>query len=142
MEQKRSTWVDFITFCKDAGRSHLAEVTVTDCGAYIAFLQREGRYVKEMAYKRGGRRKQVSAVNWNNQLSSRSVGAYYGHVASIFQAFLEPAGLARNPMRAVPKPRADYVTRESYTEQECRDMLAATAHAFGNAIAVIVPAAI
>ena len=121
---KRTIWGDFLAFMQGEHPDvkNLIDVTEAHAQAYIAILQKSGRYEKSISYCRGeGKRvRTISTQNAAGSLSPRSIRLYQMVCAEVFTLLAKDAGLQDNPFSGIRKAQTDAKTREAFTVEELK----------------------
>ena len=119
---RKTYWDDFTAFMTGTYPEirDLANVRRLHCEAYIAYLTKYGRFVKEVAYNISGKRKRIKAVSYTRDyaLSAKTIKEIISVVRWVFSRLEEDAGLLRNPWESVVIPKTDPIKREVFTHSE------------------------
>ena len=119
---KRTVWADFLAFMhgEHPDVENLIDVTEAHAQAYIALLQKSGRYEKTISYSRGDGKKArtITTQKAEGALSARTVRLYQTVCAEVFTLLARDAGLQDNPFTGIRRAKSDAKTREAFTQEE------------------------
>ena len=119
---KRTVWADFLAFMHGEypDVKNLIDVTDAHAQAYIALLQKSGRYEKTISYSRGDGKKArtITTQKAEGALSARTVRLHQTVCAEVFTLLAKDAGLQENPFAGIRRAKSDAKTREAFTPDE------------------------
>ena len=119
---KRTVWADFLAFMhgEHPDVKNLIDVTDAHAQAYIALLQKSGRYEKTISYSRGDGKKArtITTQKAEGALSARTVRLHQTVCAEVFTLLVKDAGLQENPFAGIRRAKSDAKTREAFTPDE------------------------
>jgi integrase len=119
---KRTVWADFLAFMhgEHPDVENLIDVTDAHAQAYIALLQKSGRYEKTISYSRGDGKKArtITTQKAEGALSARTVRLHQTVCAEVFTLLAKDAGLQENPFAGIRRAKSDAKTREAFTPDE------------------------
>lgn len=118
---KAGCWRDFLGFMGDRypQAEKLSEVTKAMAEAYIAYIRKNGRYVREIANRKG----RAAYASQNRALSVRTMNEIQMVVAGVFEKLRDDAGLVDNPFGKIPRLAKSGENREAYSIEEIQKIL-------------------
>lgn len=118
--QYRAWWSDFVAFAEQYGISTIQEVKKNMIEDYINYIRQNGRFVKEIVYRRDG--KEIRTHHIANKLAAATLNKIQATLKMIFDSLMSEAGITTNPVD-VPMLRPQKVKREIFTEKEIQKII-------------------
>lgn len=119
-------WDDFSAFMaeKYPDIKDLSAVRRAHCEAYVSYLVKEGRFVKDIKFTlhRPHKRKKTLQVEYKRDflLSPKTIKEIVGACRWVFGKLEEDAGITRDPWKDVVLPAADPIPRDIFTPEELK----------------------
>ena len=107
-------WEDFAAYAENQGAPHVGRVTPEITAAYMTHLRLSGRWVRRPG-------------PCQDKLGARSLNVARGVLLAVFEVCWERAGLSRNPFAKISTVRSDSVSREAFSHDQVKELLAAVA---------------
>ena len=116
-------WKDFRAFMSSEypEATCLNHVRRAHCEAYVSYLVKNGRFVREVSYAQKRRRKSISVAYVRKySIGPKTIRETVSVCRRVFSLLEEDAGLVHNPWNGVILPIQDPVEREIFTPAELK----------------------
>lgn len=116
---KSSYWRDFIDYMSEhyPDIKKLSDVQKTHAEEYIQYIRENGRFNKQVSYKKGSNK--AGYIRTGN-LSNKSCNTFHQTISEVFDKLYDDAGLIKNPFAKIPKLNNESESREAFTEKELK----------------------
>ena len=116
----KSNLDDFLSYLESKQITHTSEITPNHATEYISYISKNGKFNKNVRYKKGN--KVFSYQSKTTNISKKTVSDYLINLKNVFNVILKKDGMIENPFNeiAIKGLKKDKESRKAFTPEELK----------------------